>query len=158
METETLGRFGHNPDPAIDFCVEVDEIEAIASNLAKGLSGFGHEETYASLAKRVDAALAFRVGGDEGAVAAMQALRRLTYRPVPAGQMSDTELLDWLERAARNSYTGISFDWVPKVEDEPSGFRFMRRHMIGEPAKTLRAAILGAMEDTARREASEQSK
>lgn len=28
-DTQTLGRFGHHPDPAIDFCVEVEEIEAI---------------------------------------------------------------------------------------------------------------------------------
>lgn len=49
--------------------------------------------------------------------------------------------LDWLEQQARKSRTGISFDWVPTCEGEPSGFRFMRRHFIGEPAKTLRDAI-----------------
>lgn len=77
MTTETLGRFGHNPDPAIDFCIEVEEIENISSNLAKGLTGFGHEETYSGLAERIESALAFRVGGDEGAVAAKQRLRSL---------------------------------------------------------------------------------
>ena len=53
----------------------------------------------------------------------------------------DAERLEWLEREARKSRTGISFDWVPTCEGEPSGFRFMRRHFIGEPAKTLRDAI-----------------
>jgi hypothetical protein len=55
--------------------------------------------------------------------------------------MTDAERLDWLEHAARKSYTGISFDWIPSVEGEPSGFRFMRRHFIGDAAKSLRAAI-----------------
>ena len=53
----------------------------------------------------------------------------------------DAERLEWLEREARKSRTGISFDWVPTCEGEPSGFRFMRRHFIAEPAKTLRDAI-----------------
>lgn len=55
--------------------------------------------------------------------------------------MNDTEILDWLEQAARRSSTGISFDWIPSVEGEPSGFRFMRRFFIGEPRRTLRSAI-----------------
>lgn len=55
--------------------------------------------------------------------------------------MNDAEMLDWLERTARKSPTGISFDWIPHVEDEPSGFRFMRQHFIGNSAKTLREAI-----------------
>lgn len=54
---------------------------------------------------------------------------------------TDTELLDWLEDAARRSPTGISFDWVPSVEGEPTGFRFMRRHFVGVPARTLREAV-----------------
>jgi hypothetical protein len=57
---------------------------------------------------------------------------------------NDAELLDWLEQQARASSTGISFDWIPSVEGESSGFRFMRRHFIGEPAKSLRDAIARA--------------
>jgi len=53
----------------------------------------------------------------------------------------DAERIDWLEQQARKSRTGISFDWVPSCEGDPSGFRFMRRHFIGEQAKTLRQAI-----------------
>lgn len=60
--------------------------------------------------------------------------------------ISDKELLDWLETEAKKSHTGISFDWVPACEGEPKGFRFMRRHFIGEPAMTLRRAIVLAME------------
>jgi hypothetical protein len=58
----------------------------------------------------------------------------------------DAELLDWIEEAAKKSRTGISFDWVPSVEGEPSGFRFMRKHFIGESRKTIRAAIRAARE------------
>lgn len=54
---------------------------------------------------------------------------------------AEEDRLDWLEQQARKSRTGISFDWVPTCEGEPSGFRFMRRHFVGEPAKTLRDAI-----------------
>lgn len=61
--------------------------------------------------------------------------------------MSDTELLDWLEAAAKKSPTGISFDWVPACDGERSGFRFMRRHFIGEQADTLRAALAAAKGD-----------
>lgn len=53
----------------------------------------------------------------------------------------DADRLDWLEEQARKSHTGIAFDWVPAVDGEPSGFRFMRRFFIGESAKTLRRAI-----------------
>lgn len=55
--------------------------------------------------------------------------------------MTDTEIVDWLEKQARQSSTGISFDWIPSVEGERSGFRFMRRHFIGEQKETLRSAI-----------------
>jgi hypothetical protein len=58
----------------------------------------------------------------------------------------DKDRLDWLEEQAKKSHTGISFDWIPSVEGEPSGFRFMRRFFIGEARQTLRAAI-----DSARR-------
>lgn len=70
--------------------------------------------------------------------------------------MSDSEILDWLERATRKSRTGISFDWVPSVEGEPSGFRFMRRFVIGEARKTLRSAIAAVAYETELREQKEQ--
>lgn len=58
-----------------------------------------------------------------------------------AQDVTDASLLDWIEQAAKASPTGISFDWVPSVDGEPSGFRFMRRHFIGDQAKTIREAI-----------------
>lgn len=55
--------------------------------------------------------------------------------------MTDSERLDWLEERTRRSPTGISFDWIPSVDGERSGFRFMRRHFISDPAQSLRSAI-----------------
>ena len=37
MPTEApLARFGHHPDPAIDFCIEVEDIEGMAYNVKVG--------------------------------------------------------------------------------------------------------------------------
>lgn len=58
--------------------------------------------------------------------------------------MTDAEMIDWLEQQARKSPTGISFDWIPSIEGERSGFRFMRRHFIGEQKQSLRSAIEAA--------------
>jgi hypothetical protein len=54
----------------------------------------------------------------------------------------DRDRLNWLESQVKPSRTGISFDWVPREdENEPAGFRFMRQHWIGPAIKTLRGAI-----------------
>lgn len=58
---------------------------------------------------------------------------------------TDTELLNWLETQAKKSRTGVSLDWVPACYGDPSGFRFMRMHFIGDPKKSLRGAIELAM-------------
>ena len=63
---------------------------------------------------------------------------------------ADTDRLDFLQWAARNSQTGISFDYVPSVDGEPSGWRFMRRFFIGPTRKSLREAIDAAREDVER--------
>ena len=57
----------------------------------------------------------------------------------------DKERLDFLERMARKSRTGISLDWIPSVDSERSGFRFMRHHHVGEPCDDVRKAIDRAM-------------
>lgn len=58
-----------------------------------------------------------------------------------ASLLADSTRLDWLEKQARASRTGISFDYVPSVDGEPSGWRYMHRHFIGDPKKSLRRAI-----------------
>lgn len=77
MSAEQLGRFGHHPDPAIDFCEEVEHLESIAENARLGLTGFGHEADRERLDARIERALDFRVGGDAIAVAAKAVLRQL---------------------------------------------------------------------------------
>lgn len=57
----------------------------------------------------------------------------------------DAARLRWLDAQARKSRTGISFDWVPPVKGERSGFRFMRRFFVTEQCDTLKAAIDRAM-------------
>lgn len=64
---EPLGRFGHHPNPAIDFCVEVECLEGMAYDRGVG-------DAVPDLEKRLSRALAFRVGGDEIAVKAKQLL------------------------------------------------------------------------------------
>ena len=56
----------------------------------------------------------------------------------------DAARLDWLEEQAKQSPTGISFDYVLHAEDGQvleKGWRFMRRHFLGERKSNLRAAI-----------------
>jgi hypothetical protein len=77
MTTDTLGRFGHHPEAATDFCVEVEELEAIAESARLGLSGFGHEEDRKTLDQRIERAMDFRVGGDAIAVSAKEVLRKM---------------------------------------------------------------------------------
>lgn len=84
---QPCGRFGHNPNPAIDFCVEVDEIEAIAFNIEKGISGENKSEFFNRLFK----ALQFRVGGDEGAIKAKERLRALQNKLTDAAQSGEGE-------------------------------------------------------------------
>lgn len=51
-----------------------------------------------------------------------------------------------MEEQIKKSPTGISFDKIPNCEGEPGGFRFMRRHYIGDPSRTLEQVILKEME------------
>ena len=74
-------KFGHHLDPAIDFCVEVEELQGMACNRK---IGFDPEPT---LDDRVFRAMQFRVGGDECAVAAKSALRELNTTDTHMRQM-----------------------------------------------------------------------
>lgn len=58
---------------------------------------------------------------------------------------ADTERLNFLERSAKQSRTGVSLDWIPSIEGERSGYRYMRHHSIGEPRNDARTAIDIAM-------------
>lgn len=64
-------KFDHHPDPAIGFCIEVEEIIAMATNRR---IGFDPEPT---LDARIERAMQFRVGGDLGCIAAKATLREV---------------------------------------------------------------------------------
>lgn len=68
-----LGRFGHHPDPAIDFEYEVECCE----NDAYDLRSSTHYSDRRKLLVRIDRAMSFRVGGDESCISAKQSLREL---------------------------------------------------------------------------------
>lgn len=79
---EKLGRFGHHPDPAIDFCVEVEVIEGEAANISVGFTN--GTPSVGDLLKRAERALEFRVGGDLNCIDAKQTLRRVVDGLSPA--------------------------------------------------------------------------
>jgi len=60
--------FGHHPDPAVDFCVEVDTLEGLVEDVRAGL------EKRKPVEDRIFRATMFRVGGDERAVEARKRL------------------------------------------------------------------------------------
>lgn len=74
IDTTKLGRFGHHPNPAIDFCVEVECLEGLACDIGAGL------QEPAPVRERISKAMDFRVGGDPQAVAAKGILRKLEER------------------------------------------------------------------------------
>jgi hypothetical protein len=75
METERLGRFGHHPDPAIDFCVEVETLQGELFDIACGLTE--GRMSVSELGRRIEAAMTFTVGGDQNAIDAKDLLRAL---------------------------------------------------------------------------------
>lgn len=80
--TEQLGRFCLHPDPAIDFCVEVETIEGEWLNIQLGFENGTPSKT--DLRQRVEKAMEFRVGGDLNAMAAKTLLRRIDSEMNPS--------------------------------------------------------------------------
>lgn len=69
--TEPCAKFGHHPDPAIDFCLEVEAIEDEITNVEAG-----GPKTF-DLGPRVAAAMEFHVGGNVNTIVAKQTLRQI---------------------------------------------------------------------------------
>lgn len=80
-KAEGLGRFGHHPDPAIDFCIEVETLESRLHQAENGLCKPGDKpETITAVLSDIQRAMAFTVGGDPGSVRAKAILRELEKR------------------------------------------------------------------------------
>lgn len=112
--SEKLGRFGHHPLHADDFCVEVEALLGMEADVRAGLA----EMT--DLRSRVEKALSFRVGGDEFAVAAMASLRDLADRIV-GPDPRDAEIARLTaERDAARAKLQAAYDTL--VEINPSNY------------------------------------
>lgn len=68
---ERIGRFDHHPDPAIDFCVEVETLSGLVYEAQVGMIPAG------PVFERIDRAMSFRVGGDLNAMDAKNTLREI---------------------------------------------------------------------------------
>jgi len=80
-----LGRFGHHPNPAIDFEVEVESLQSRLFDASHGISKPGYAvESIVAVLDDIQRAMSFRVGGDEGAVKAKQLLRQLENEALSA--------------------------------------------------------------------------
>lgn len=75
VSAKPLGRFGHHPDPATDFCIEVEELDSIVTDKLLGLRG---DEAMPN--QRIRRAMEFRVGGDPASVNAKLMLRDIERR------------------------------------------------------------------------------
>lgn len=93
--SDELGRFNHHPNPATDFCVEVETILALEFDATHNLDGVKIDDVL----KRIDAAMDFRVGGDAHAVRAKQTLREIEARLRPKPAPSDAKLREALRSA-----------------------------------------------------------
>lgn len=77
---EKVGRFGHHPEPAIDFCIEVEALEGHLFDAKHGIGKPGHEPRRIDdeFRRRVSRAMDFIVGGDQIAIAAKATLRSIS--------------------------------------------------------------------------------
>lgn len=94
-QEEKLARFGNHPDPAIDFCIEVEKLESRLHQAERGLSKPGTDpEAVQEVCDDICRTMDFTVGGDQGAIAAKDVLRELLSR---AGRASSQDLQRRLE-------------------------------------------------------------
>lgn len=70
---DKCGRFGWHPDPAIDYCVEVNDLVCEHKNIGYGIGVL----TIPELQDRIFKASMFRVGADLDAIEARAELRKL---------------------------------------------------------------------------------
>jgi hypothetical protein len=82
-----MTRFGHNPDPSIDYCVEVDELERMLIRIRLG------HETYPEFRKRVNEALSFRFGTCKFSRDARRRLKTLADSIEPATKRRTNDAL-----------------------------------------------------------------
>lgn len=129
QEGEKLGRFDHHPDPAIDFEIEVQSLEARLFNAKGRISKPGTEpEAISAVLADIERAMSFRVGGDPSAVSAKQTLRALeteAKQAIAPTTSGDNRVVRYAVQSVTGSHIGMwnDEDIARKVfrEDYPDG-------------------------------------
>lgn len=78
--TPENARFGHHPDPVIDFCHEVEIIEGLHYDMNNKILGAPADADFNA---RLERAMSFTVGANQQAVAAKNGLRAIALARVP---------------------------------------------------------------------------
>lgn len=122
-----LGKFGHHPDPAIDFEIEVESLQARLIDTKGGNSKPGTKpEAVAAVLEDIERAMTFRVGGVPSAVRAKQTLRDLEADAKQAGQPAASEgrqeAVAWMNSDHLEDYRqgnldgGIAWAWREQTD------------------------------------------
>jgi hypothetical protein len=90
-----VGRFGHHPEPAIDFCIEVEALEGHLFDARHGIGKPGHEPRRVDddFRRRVSEAMDFIVGGDQIAIAAKATLRSISAQVQDVAEVSPVDYM-----------------------------------------------------------------
>jgi hypothetical protein len=118
---DALGRFGHHPDPATDFEVEVTSLQGRLFNAKHAIPDkHGVTESVAQVADAIKRAMTFRVGGVETSVRAKSILRALeqesAHPPAPAADGAG-ELLSMIDDVAADltDHKSLAYEKLRKV-------------------------------------------
>ncbi|WP_146038755.1 hypothetical protein, partial [Paracoccus sp. SY] len=129
-----IGRFGRHPDPAIDFCIQVETLESRLHQAMHSLCKPGDEpETVQTVLAAIERALEFRVGGDEGAVKAKAVLRDLERqaRSTLAPAVPNAKPVAW--RIEDRTHPGW-FTYYDPAQIPPDGAEPLYAHPAPDPA------------------------
>lgn len=122
---DALGRFGHHPDPATDFEVEVTSLQGRLFNAKHAIPDkHGVTESVAQVADAIKRAMTFRVGGVETSVRAKSILRALELDAAQPPAPGEAELPP-IERdeAFDRDYIPLPGGWEVQTRGRGSTFR-----------------------------------
>lgn len=143
LEAAKLGRFGHHPDSAIDFCIQVETLEARLSNAKGRLSKPGTEpEPVGAVLRDIERTMDFRVGGDELAVHAKHILRKLEHEAREAARAaapaSDAERLrEAISKALTSTTYPVSADTIDVLVSAITHPPLREQEVLAVPVKAL---------------------
>lgn len=143
-EPVKVGRFGHHPEPAVDFCIEVEALEGHLFDARHGIGKPGHEPRKIDddFLRRVSKAMEFIVGGDQIAIAAKATLRALSAQVQDVAGLSVWEGWDksrdfWSETKHRDEVMYAMFRGPWSMEDAAMLLGFIDRTWPKTPAANL---------------------